>query len=459
MVLLDETVVAVALDPMARDLDLNTAAMNRVVLVYVLALSSCVAVGGMAARRYGLLPVFRAGAVIFALASGCCGLTPPGPAAEPCLLAARAFQGAGAALMLPVATTAITHAYVADERGKALTAYAGVAQIFFVLGPLSGALLTQLFSWRAVFLINIPTVGVVLWALAKSRFRNHAPGEPFQVFQPAFMVLALAALLLSLYQIGSWGLEDARTVPVLSSSLVLVAVSVWVMIRAARPLLHLRILKNRTFAVSVAVTFLVQAAQFPVLVHGAVFLRQSLHLTPLGSGVSLLPFVSALAAGTFASGYLLESFRSIRMTVLCGLVTATLGTAAWSAALSRADYQWQIPWMVLAGFGMGMPIPALSATMMGSVSVDDRADASVLRQTLRQLGGAFGIAMAGALVLAANGQRSNAAGIIKAEASVRAFVFAGVVLGAACALAAIRLPRESGRARKSRSAPAGNHRR
>ncbi|MEV6319559.1 MFS transporter, partial [Streptomyces sp. NPDC051776] len=420
--------------------------MSRVVLVYVLALSSFVAVGGMAARRYGLLPVFRAGAVIFAVASGCCGLTPPGPAAEPSLLAARAFQGAGAALMLPVATTAITDVYTARERAKALTTYAGLAQIFFVLGPLAGTLLTQLIDWRAVFLINIPTVGVILWAIAKSRLRDHAPGEPLQFLQPAFMVLALAVLLVSLHQIGAWGFDDVQTVPALSVGLLFLVVSVGVMIRASRPLLHLRILGNRTFAVSVAVTFLVQAAQLPLLVHGAVYIRQTLHLTPLGSGVSLLPFVGALAAGTFASGYLLDYFRSIRLTVLCGLVTATSGTAAWAAALARADYTWQVPWMVLAGLGMGIPIPALSATMMGSVSDDDRADASVLRQTLRQLGGAFGIASAGALVLAANDRQSNAAGIIRSEATVYAFVFAAIAVVVACALTVTRLPRESAQA-------------
>lgn len=101
--------------------------------------------------------------------------------------------------------------------------------------------------------------------------------------------------------------------------------------------------------------------------------------------------------------------------------------------------------MIVAGLGMGMPIPALSADMMSAVSADERADASVLRQTLRQLGGAFGLAAAGALVLAANDPASNAAGTVRASATLHGFVFASVTLGATFVLAALKLPRNSTR--------------
>lgn len=441
MVLLDETVVAVALDPMARGLDMTTSAMHRVVLLYALSLAALVPVGGMAARKFGLLPVFRSGVVLFSLASGCCGLTPAGGLAIPFVLTARAAQGAGAALMLPVATTVITDVYEEHERGRALATYAGLAQTFFVVGPLAGALLTQFFGWRSIFLINIPLGGAVLWTLARARLSDQAPGEPLRVLQPLLMTLALVVLVSALYQSGIWGL-DARTVPALAFGSLLLALAVRVIVRSAHPVLNLGLLRNPTYAVAVAVTFLVRAAQFPVLVHGAVYLRQALHLPVLGAGVSLLPFVSALAVGTFTSGYLLEHSRSVRVPVLWGLAGATLGTAGWAAALPGGAYLWQVPGMIVAGFGMGMPIPALSAEMMSSVSVEERADASVLRQTLRQLGGAFGLAAAGALVLAANDPESNAVGNIRASATLHGFVFASIVLGVTFVLAVARLPRK-----------------
>ncbi|MGX1974738.1 MFS transporter [Streptomyces kronopolitis] len=444
MVLLDETVVAVALDPMAHGLGLTASAMHRVVLVYALSLASLVPVGGMAARRFGLLPVFRSGAVLFSLASGCCGLVPGGGLAEPLVLAARAAQGAGAALMLPVATTVITDVYEEHERGRALATYAGLAQTLFVVGPLVGAALTQFFGWRSIFLINIPLGGAVLWTIARARLSERAPGEPLRFLQPILMTVALVVLVSALYQSGIWGL-DARTVPALAFGVLLLALSVRVIARSDRPVLAFGLLRNPTYAVAVAVTFLVRAAQFPVLVHGAVSLRQTLGLTVLGAGVSLLPFVSALAVGTFASGYLLEFFRSVRVPVLWGVAGATLGTAGWTAALSGGGYAWQVPGMIVAGLGMGMPIPALSADMMSAVSADERADASVLRQTLRQLGGAFGLAAAGALVLAANDPASNAAGTVRASATLHGFVFASVTLGATFVLAALKLPRNSTR--------------
>ncbi|MEX2974274.1 MFS transporter [Streptomyces sp. C184] len=456
MVLLDMTVVAVALDLVARGLAMSTSAMHRVVLIYALSLASLVPVGGMATRKFGLLPVFRSGVVLFALASGCCGLASAVGPAEPLLLAARAVQGAGAALILPVATTVITDVYEEHERGRALATYAGVAQLFFVLGPLAGALLTWFFGWPSVFLINIPLGGAVLWAIAKARLSDQAPGEPLRVLQPVLMTPALIVLVFALYQSGIWGL-DARTVPALALGVLLLALSVRVMLGAARPLLNLGLLRNRTYAAAVAVTFLVQAAQFPVLVHGAVYLRQALHLTVLGSGVSLLPFVSALAVGTFVSGYLLERFQAVRVPVLWGLVGATLGTAAWAAVLPWGAYLWQVPGMIVAGLGMGLPIPALSAEMMSAVTVDERADASVLRQTLRQLGGAFGLAAAGALVLSANDRQSNAAGIIKASATLHGFVFASIVLAVTFVLAAAKLPRKEPPFRNAVRRPQGSH--
>ncbi|MCF3171754.1 MFS transporter [Streptomyces sioyaensis] len=456
MVLLDETVVVVALDPMARGLDLTASAMHRVVLIYALSLASLVPVGGMATRRFGLLPVFRSGVVLFAVASGCCGLAPASGLAELLILTARAAQGAGAALMLPVATTVITDVYEEQQRGRALATYAGVAQVFFVFGPLVGALLTQFFGWRSVFLINVPLGGAVLWALAEARLRGRAPGEPVRVLQPVLLAVALVVLVSALYQSGIWGF-DARTVPALAVGVLLLAVSVRVVLRATRPVLDLRLLRNHTYAAAVAVTFLVQAAQFPVLVHGAVYLRQALQLTVLGAGVSLLPFVCALAVGTFVSGYLLEYFQSVRVPVVWGLAAATLGTAGWAAALPSGAYLWQIPGMIVAGLGMGMPIPALSAEMMSAVRVSERADASVLRQTLRQLGGAFGLAGAGALVLAANDQASNAAGTIKASATLHGFVFASITLATTFTLAATTLPRKRTHTTHTMRRPRNNH--
>ncbi|MFG2196121.1 MFS transporter [Streptomyces sp. NPDC048639] len=442
MVLLDQTVVAVILVPMTRSLGISVTAAHRVLLIYLLALSSLTAVGAMAARKFGLLRTFWFGVMLFTLASGCCGLTPEGDIAEPFLLISRALQGAGAALLLPVATTLIADVYEDHERAGALTTYAGAAQVFFVIGPLVGALLAQFLSWRCVFFLNIPVGVAIICFITRARLGREAVGGRFLVGQPVLMISALAAVVFGLFQIGIWGPGDIRTMAILTLGILLLAISIAFTLRASRPLVELRLLRNRPYRAAVTITFLVQGAQLIAVVHGTVHLQQDLHLSILDSGVAILPLVIALAVGTCASAYLLDRFRSIRVTALSSLGCATLGMAGWTSVFVAGTYAWQIPGMIVAGLGMGAPIPALSAEMMRVVRVEQRADASVLRQTLRQLGGALGLAVAGALVLSGNDKASDAAGAIAAPAAVSGFVFASIVLGAAFLVAALIMPRE-----------------
>ncbi|MFF2195820.1 MFS transporter [Streptomyces sp. NPDC058157] len=440
MIMLDQTVVAVALDPMSRSLGLTTWVMHRVVLVYVLALSAFAPVGGMAARRFGLLATFRCGIVLFAVASGACGLAPDGDFAGPFLLLMRVFQGMGAGLMIPVATTVITNVYEEHERGRALAVYAGLAQVFFSLGPVVGAVLTQYLGWRSVFPVNVPVAVAALWLAARARVADERGRGGLGVLQPVVVSASVAAVVLALYQCGVWGLADPRTPAALTAGTLALALAVRLVLRSREPLVNLRLLRIRPYAVATGLTFLVQGPQLIVMVHGTLFLRQAMHLPPLTTGLALLPLVGALTTGTFLSGHLLDRYRSIRVPVLLGLTAATLGAVLWTLALPQRGYLWQVPGMVLAGIGMGMPVPALSAELMRAVPRRDRADASVLRQTLRQLGGAFGLALAGALVLAANDDTADAEGIVTATATPAAFATATAFLTAALLCAALLLP-------------------
>ncbi|WP_327302353.1 MFS transporter [Streptomyces sp. NBC_01298] len=441
MVSLDQTVVAVALDPMAHSLGLTTFMMHGVVLVYVLALAAFVPVGGMLARRIGRLTTFRAGAALFAAASGLCALAPSGGAAEPYLVVVRAVQGVGGALMMPVATSVIADVYEERDRGRALAVYAGLAQLFLVLGPIVGAVLTQLLGWRSVFLVNLPVGAACLWMMARARLSNRAQGGALSVVQPLVVILSLVLLVLGLYQCGVWGFTDARALAALAAGSGAVLLAVRLILRSRHPLLDLRLLGIRPYAVAVALTFLVQAPQLILLVHGTVYLRQALGLSLLATGTSLLPLVAASAAGTFLSGYLLDRYRSLRVPVLLGLTAATVGAVAWTAVLPAREYLWQVPGMLLAGVGMGLPVPALSAELMRAVPPEKRPDASVLRQSIRQLGGAVGLAAAGAAALAANEDAADRAGVITVTATSAAFAVACCVLAVTLPLAVATLPR------------------
>ncbi|MFF4369429.1 MFS transporter [Streptomyces sp. NPDC001594] len=441
MVMLDQTVVAIALDPVARDLDLTTFVMHAIVLVYSLAMSVFTPVGAMASRRFGLLRTFECGAALFVLASGLCGLAPGGDAAEPYLLTVRAVQGVGAALMLPVATTLIADVYDEHERGRALAVYAGLAQVFFVAGPVLGAVLIDFLGWRSVFLANVPVGALTLWLITAAHVRRPPEGGALTAGQPLAVILSLGLFIIGLYQCGIWGVTDTRTVALVVTGALALALTVRLVLRSGRPLVDLRLLLIRPYTVDVTITFLVQAAQLIVMVHGTLFLRQAMHRSLPATGISLLPLVAGLAVGTFMSGYLLDHFRSIRLPALTGLAAATLGAAAWTAALPSLEYPWQLPGMVLAGIGMGLPVPALSAEMMRAVPAVKRTDASVVRQTLRQLGGSIGLASAGAVVLGINDNALDEAGLISAGATPGAFMVASAVLGIALLLAAMMLPK------------------
>ncbi|MFD9727326.1 MFS transporter [Streptomyces sp. NPDC059072] len=441
MVMLDQTVVAVALDPVARSLGFTTFALHAVVLVYSLAAAAFTPVGAMASRRFGLVRTFRCGTAVFMVASGLCGLAPGGDAAEPYLLTTRAVQGIGAALMLPVATTLIADVYEERERGRALAAYAGLAQILFVMGPVVGAVLIVCFGWRSVFLVNVPVGALTLWTIGRARVRTEAGGGTITPGQPLAVIVSLGLLVWGLYQCGVWGVTDPRTFTALVTGSLTLALTVRLVLRSPRPLVDLRLLLIRPYAVEVALTFLVQAAQLVVIVHGTLFLRQTLHLSLPATGTALFPLVASLTTGTFLSGYLLDRFRSIRVPVVLGLTAATAGAVVWTVALPAGEYRWLVPGMFLTGLGMGLPVPALSAEMMRAVPADKRPDASVVRQTLRQLGGAIGLASAGAVVLAINSEAADEAGIVSAEATPGAFAVASCALGIALLLAATALPK------------------
>jgi MFS family permease len=443
MVLFDQTVVAVVLEPMAQGLRLTVTSIQRLVLIYGLSLASLTAVGVLAISRFGMVRTFYFGVAPFGIASASCGLAPPGFAAQPFIDTARSLQGAGAALMLPVATSAISGLYVAQERARALTLYAGVAQIFFVLGPVVGGLLTHTLGWRSVFFVNLALGASTVWVIAHSRLHSAPAGGSLPVRQPLLVVPALALTVLGLYQCGIWGVTDPKTVALLTTGILLLTICVWILLRSPCPLLEVRLLRVRAIAVPMALTFLIQASQLIVIVHGAVYLRHVTNLSAVSAGASLLSLVVALATGTSLSGYVLDLFGSVTVPVLGGLGVACLGMAAWAVGMRTHDNLWQVPGMFGVGLGIGLPVPTLSSVIMGSVGPGNYTGASVLRQTLRQLGGAVGIATAGAVVLGKNPPSLDAAGVVSASAAEAGILVAGAFLATAF-LVATALPARAG---------------
>src|SRR5262245_11849152 len=223
MIMLDQTVVTVALPSMARDLSLSPTGQQWVVGAYVLALAAFVALGGRLGDVLGRVRTFKLGMVVFALGSVACGLVPVSGWGETWIIASRAGQGIGAALMMPASAAIVISAFAPAARGRAMAAYAGVSQLFLVVGPVVGGVLAEDWTWRAVFWLNVPVALISLVLVRVAKPDNVAiPGSRMRYVDAAFLVGGVLLTVLAIQESSRWS-WSTTTWTVLVVGLLLVA--------------------------------------------------------------------------------------------------------------------------------------------------------------------------------------------------------------------------------------------
>ena len=290
MIMLDQTVVSVALPSMSRELPLSATGQQWVVNAYVLAMASLVALGGKLGDRCGGVTTFRTGVVIFFLASAGSGLAPTGPLGEPWLIATRLLQGAGAALMMPASAAIVIGAFGVSERGRAMAIYAGISQVFLAIGPLLGGLLTESVSWRAVFWLNVPVGIAALVMVHVARPVNvRQPGVTIRAGSVLLLVVGIATTVLAVQQANAWSWTSPATLLTLATRLLLSTWFVLVQLRSGDPLVRVRLFARRSFAGNVAVLGLVQFGLLAVVLFGSLYLQDLLRLSPIQAGLGVLP--------------------------------------------------------------------------------------------------------------------------------------------------------------------------
>lgn len=445
MIMLDQTVVAVALPSMARELPLGAHGQQWVVNAYVLAIAVLVAVGGKAADVLGRPRTFRIGVALFSLASAGCAFTPPGPAADSVMIALRALQGAGAALMVPVSAALVMAAFPAAERGRVMALYAGLSQVFLALGPLVGGLLTEFVSWRAVFLLNVP-VGIATLALvAAARIPNTTrPGAAVRPLDVVLVVVGLAATTLGVQESGIWGWGSPATLGLLGFGLATTAWFVARQLGAADPLIEVRLFGDRGFTGDAVVAGLVQFGLLGMVLYSSIYVQELLGYGPLLAGLAALPLIVPLTVAAQVGGGWFDR-AGVRPPVLTGMVVCTVGTVAWLLALPGLTYVWQLPGMVLVGLGLGLTLSPTNTDALGRVAEDQRSQASGVVQTVRQLGGTLGIAVIGSVVLLLSPRAPDRAGTAVAIAG--GFGCAAVAFAVAVLAGALLLTRDRAGAR------------
>jgi EmrB/QacA subfamily drug resistance transporter len=425
MIMLDNTIVNVALPSIQSSLGLKISELEWVVTGYALTFGALMLTGGKLADLLGRRRMFVVGLAIFTLSSLACGLA--GSAGV--LIGARVVQGVGAALMNPATLSIITVTFPPRQRGTAIGIWAGVSALALAIGPLVGGLIVERINWNWIFFINIPVgVAAILAAFAfidESRDTSHEqrPDVPGLVTS----ALGLFALSYALIEANNYGWTSTRIL----ASFAIAAVSLvgFVLLEQHQrlPMLELGLFRNRGFAGANAVMLLVGLAMFGVFFYVSLYVQQVLGYSPLQAGASFLPWTLLIILLAPQAGRLSDRIGP-RPFVAGGMVVLA-GSLFWFAHLGVAESFWKLlPGMLLGGIGMSAAMAPVTAAAMSSVRPDKAGVGSAVLNSMRQVGGSLGIAIMGAIV--ASGVSSGlTAGDPRPVAFVHGFHHALVVAG------------------------------
>jgi EmrB/QacA subfamily drug resistance transporter len=393
MIILDQTIVNVALPAIQRDLGFSQAGLAWVVNAYLIAFGGLLLLAGRLGDLVGGRRVFVAGLVVFTVASALCGLSTN----PQTLVAARFAQGAGGAMASAVALGMIVKLFPEPlQQAKAIGVFSFVASGGASLGLLAGGVLTQVLSWHWIFFVNLP-IGIVAAVLALRLLdgdRGIGVGAGADV---AGGVLVTAALMLGVYTIveaAHYGWGSTHTVGFGALAVVLLVAFLARQRRAANPLLPLRIFRSRSVSGANLAQALTVAGLFGMFFLGALYLQRVLGYDAVQTGLAFLPI--ALAIGAFSLGFSarLTNRFGARAVLVPGLVSIVAGLLVLSRVPVESRYAVDIlPAMLLLGVGGGLSIPALMTLAMSGATPDDAGLASGLVNTTQQVGGALGLAV------------------------------------------------------------------
>jgi EmrB/QacA subfamily drug resistance transporter len=436
MIVLDSTVVNVALPSIKADLGFNDSTLAWVVNGYMLIFGGFLLLGGRLGDLFGHRRLFLIGLAVFTLASLACGLAP----SQTFLVAARAVQGLGGAVVSAVALSLIMDLFSEPaDRAKAMGVYGFVCAGGGSIGVLLGGLLTGALSWHWIFLINLP-IGIAVFALSLVLLpatRNEAVDRRLDI---AGAITVTGALILAVYAIvngNEAGWASARTLGLLGGAAVLLAAFLAIETRVAAPLMPLGLFRLRSLAVANVVGVLWAAAMFAWFFLSALYMQQVLDYGPMEVGLAFLPANLIMAAFSLGLSAKLVMRFGIRLPIVVGLLLAAAGLAlfAWAPVEGRFALH-VLPGMLLLGLGCGMALNPVLLAAMSEVAPTESGLASGMVNTAFTMGGALGLAILASLAA------SRTAGLLAGGAETPAALVGGyqaAFLAGACfaALAAL----------------------
>jgi EmrB/QacA subfamily drug resistance transporter len=398
MVVLDTTIVNVALPSIQRALHFSSAAnLQWVVNAYILAFGGFLLLGGRVADRYGRRLVFVGGVVLFAVGSLAGGLAN----SSGLLVAARAVQGLGGAFMAPAALSLITVIFTeGEERNRALGVWAAIAGTGAAIGLLAGGVLTTALSWRWVFFVNVPIAAFA--ALASFRLiresRDPVAGG-FDVAGAVTGTAGLGALVFALVRANVWGWGSATTISVFAAAAVLLATFVVLQLRRRYPLVPLRLFRSRTLLGADVGMLFAGAGLFAMFFFLTLYMQDVLHYSALRTGVGYLPITGMIVTSATIGSRILTRIGP-RPILVTGFLLAASGLALLVRISPTTGYLDVLPSLLLIGGGMGAAFVSMTSSAVAGVPREDAGVASALLNASQQIGGSLGLAVLTAVATA-----------------------------------------------------------
>ena len=398
MIMLDNTIVAVALPALQTDLGGSVSQLEWILNAYVMTFSVLLLTGGRLADLLGRRRVFMAGLLLFTISSLWCAIA----TSAGMLIAARALQGCGAALMLPATIAIISASFPVGERGLALGIWSGISGAGLALGPLIGGVLVDGAGWRWIFYVNVP-IGIVgavaVWLLV----RESGDAAAERRVDPVGLLSSGVAIFLAIFALieaNRYGWSSTPIVLCFIGSALALALFVAIEIRQRAPMLDVSLFRDSTYAGANAAGLLVMVALFGFIFFLSLYLQNVLGYSPLKAGVTFLSATGALMLTAPLAGKLSDEIGP-RWPMTAGMAVFGLAFVLLRRVIDVETGFWEMfPWLVLGGIGFGMVMPPATAAVLASVRADQTGVASGAMQALRQFGGGLGIAIMGAIMAA-----------------------------------------------------------
>ncbi len=431
MIMLDNTVVNVAVPSIQRDLGVGLSELQWIVTGYALSFAALMLTGGKLADMLGRRRIFVIGIVIFTIASLFCGLAESGQS----LIGWRIVQGVGAALMNPATLAIISATFPPRQRGMAIGIWAGVSALALAIGPLVGGLLTEHLSWSWVFFVNVPVgvLGVAASYLLIDESRDMSEEQRLDLAGLLTSGLGLFALTYGLIEANTYGWTSARIVGSFVAAAVLLASFVVLELRQRVPMLDLTLFRNGTFAGANVVILMVGLAMFGVFFFVSLYMQNILGFSAVQAGAAFLPMTVLIILVAPIAGKLSDRIGS-RWLMTGGMTLLGIQLLYYSTLGVDATFWDLLPALLIGGVGMSLTMTPSAAAIIGSVPTDKAGVGSAVMNSMRQVGGSIGVALIGAIIAAKVGDRRSPEAFVDGFSTAllvaSGFAFVGAVVAA-----------------------------